>query len=151
MTDMQRGRLLVTGQFILLGALALSPSPVDTVVPGLAFSVGKVLLYVGIIVTVLAFRSLGSSLTANPVPLENGTLVTRGMYARLRHPIYAGLLLLTAGMVLYSWTWIRLVVWLLLVALLTFKMRWEDELLLAKYPAYRDYMARVPAVLPRLR
>ena len=85
------------------------------------------------------------------MPLENGTLVTRGMYARLRHPMYAGLLLLTAGMVLYSWTWIRLVVWLLLVALLTFKMRWEDELLLAKYPAYRDYMARVPAVLPRLR
>ena len=152
MTDATtEGKLLVGLQFTLLVAIVLAPRAVSIRVPGLAYVTGYALFLAGLVVVVLGLRALGSSLTANPVPLASGTLVTTGLYSRVRHPIYAGLLLATFGMALDSWNPIRGVLWLLLAALLTYKMRFEEGLLVAKYPGYRDYAARVPALVPRLR
>ncbi|CAB4333768.1 unannotated protein [freshwater metagenome] len=136
-------------QFVLLGLLFVVPRLPDGMIPGLAYLFGKALFYVGLMVVILGFRSLGPSLTANPVPLEKATFVNTGIYRWVRHPIYLGLLTLAFGMALSQWSWPRLAVWLLLVALLTYKMQWEEQLLIKKYAAYANYMKTVPGLLPR--
>jgi protein-S-isoprenylcysteine O-methyltransferase Ste14 len=44
----------------------------------------------------------------------------------------------------------HLVVWLALVLLLVVKSRWEERMLIALHPDYRDYASRVGRFLPGL-
>lgn len=148
MDDLQKGRLLVFAQFGLIIILALFPDS-NNVNPQAEIA-GTVLLFLGLILLFAGFRGLGKSLTANPVPVESGTLVTTGIYARLRHPIYTGLLVLTMGLVVSSGVWAQLIAWFGLLGLLIYKMRWEETLLSAKYKGYAAYKARVPALLPKI-
>ena len=149
MTDLQRGRLLVAGQFIILGAMLFSRGPAAGAAVGLWSNIGDLMFVGGGVIVLVAFRALGPALTANPVPLAAGKLVTSGVYNRVRHPIYSGLLLMTLGMAVKSGYWVRGVEWVLLLALLLYKVRFEEQLLVARYSGYADYMKRVPALLPR--
>ena len=148
MDDLQKGRLLVFAQFGLIIILALFPDS-KSVNPQAEIA-GTVLLFLGVILLFAGFRGLGKSLTANPVPVEAGALVTTGIYARLRHPIYTGLLVLTMGLVVSSGVWTQLIAWFGLLGLLIYKMRWEETLLNAKYKGYAAYKSRVPALFPKL-
>lgn len=148
MDDFQKGRLLVFAQFGLIIILALFPDS-QSVNPQASVA-GTVLLFLGLILLFAGFRGLGKSLTANPVPVDSGALVTTGIYARLRHPIYTGLLVLTMGLVVSSGVWAQLIVWFGLLGLLIYKMRWEEALLSAKYQGYAAYKSRVPALFPKL-
>jgi protein-S-isoprenylcysteine O-methyltransferase Ste14 len=111
---------------------------------------GTALLLLGLLLLFAGFRGLGKSLTANPVPVDDGVLVTTGIYARLRHPIYTGLLVLTMGLVVASGVWAQLIAWFGLLGLLIYKMRWEETLLSAKHKGYAAYKSRVPALFPKL-
>jgi len=98
----------------------------------------------------MGFRGLGKSLTANPVPNQDGKLVTTGIYNRVRHPIYTGLLASTLGFVLSKGLWSQFLVWLALVILIIYKLRWEEVMLTVKYKEYAEYKVRIPAIFPRL-
>jgi len=148
MDDLQKGRMLVFLQFALLIALAIFPD--GTQVQSWATITGIFLIGIGVIVMFMGFRGLGKSLTANPVPNQDGKLVTTGIYSRVRHPIYAGLLAITLGLVVSSGVWGQILLWLALAMLLTYKLRWEEVMLTAKYKDYAEYKARVPAMFPRL-
>jgi len=148
MDDLQKGRLLVFLQFALLFALAIYPD--STQVQSWATITGIFLIGVGVLVMFLGFRGLGKSLTANPVPNQDGTLVTTGIYSRVRHPIYSGLLAITLGLVVSSGVWSQILVWLALAMLFTYKLRWEEVMLTAKYKGYAEYKAHVPAIFPKL-
>ncbi|HEU4680229.1 MAG TPA: isoprenylcysteine carboxylmethyltransferase family protein, partial [Gemmatimonadales bacterium] len=63
---------------------------------------GVGLLALGALVAAWGMRSLGHSLTPGTEPLASGDLVTTGAYAHIRHPIYAGVVLLLAG---YTLAW----------------------------------------------
>ena len=96
MDDLQKGRMLVFLQFGLLIALVLFPDSAQ--VQTWATIAGIFLIGVGVIITFMGFRGLGKSLTSNPVPNQDGKLVTTGIYSRVRHPIYSGLLAITLGL-----------------------------------------------------
>jgi protein-S-isoprenylcysteine O-methyltransferase Ste14 len=149
MTDKRKGQVLVLIQFALLFALVLTRAPRGTTWGPTTYTFGQLMFFAGGAIVIASFRALGQSLTANPVPLEKGELVTTGMYSRVRHPIYAGLLVMTLGMVLTASSWVRGVEWLALVALFTYKIRFEESMLVRRYPAYAAYMQKVPALLPR--
>lgn len=148
MDDLQKGRLLVFAQFGLILILALFPDSKN--VNSQAEIAGTAFLFLGLIILFGGFRGLGKSLTANPVPVDSGALVTTGIYARLRHPIYTGLLVLTMGLVVSSGVWAQLIPWFGLLGLLIYKMRWEETLLSAKYKGYAAYKSCVPALFPKL-
>ena len=148
MDDLQKGRLLVFAQFGLILILALFPDSKN--VNSQVEIAGTAFLFLGLILLFAGFRGLGKSLTANPVPVDSGALVTTGIYARLRHPIYTGLLVLTMGLVVSSGVWSQLIPWFGLLGLLIYKMRWEETLLRAKYKGYAAYKSRVPALFPKL-
>jgi protein-S-isoprenylcysteine O-methyltransferase Ste14 len=151
MDNVAKGRLLVTIQFILLAGIAFTTS--DDLFPNISFIkyVGWTLELVGFVIVILGFRGLGPSLTANPVPLKTGKLVTKGIYHRVRHPIYLGLILATLGIVLVNGSLTQFVFWLPLVILLVLKIRFEEALLANKYPDYKKYKEQVPAFIPKMK
>ena len=106
---------------------------------------GVILLVLGAGLAVWGIRSLGPSLTPGTEPLAPGNLMTTGAYAHLRHPIYAGVVLLLTG---YALVWSNWTMALLfgLIALKFFqaKARVEERLMSQRFPAYTIYMRHVP-------
>lgn len=151
MDNLAKGRLLVTIQFLLLGGVAFLTSENIFASNKAISSIGSVLEILGFVVVILGFKGLGPSLTANPVPLKNAKLVTTGIYRRLRHPIYAGLILATLGMVLANGSQVKFYFWIPLLALFIFKIKFEEALLVGAYPDYKKYQEQVPALIPKFK
>ncbi len=82
-------------------------------------------------------------------PSAADTLVVRGPYAYVRHPVYSGCFLEFVGLALTQPTWLFILscaacsLWLLLQA------RLEERDLLERLPRYSEYMRRVPRFVPR--
>jgi protein-S-isoprenylcysteine O-methyltransferase Ste14 len=147
-----RGYIYVAGQFLLLFVLFTAPrvsNPYGPLSDLLSYA-GISLMFAGVIVLVMSFIHLGRSLTANPVPKEKAELVTTGIYARVRHPIYFAILLLAAGVVLDAGWWPQVIIAGMLFIQLQIKASFEESLLRKKYPAYDSYAAKTPMFLPRL-
>ena len=143
-----RGWLLVALQGVLIVALVLAPhrSPALPVVLA-----GGALAGLGAWLLLASGRALGRALTATPVPNGAG-LVTDGPYARVRHPIYAALLLMATGWVVALGSWWSVLAAVALLAFLLAKARWEDALLARAYgDAWQAWAARTGALLPRWR
>jgi protein-S-isoprenylcysteine O-methyltransferase Ste14 len=78
-------------------------------------------------------------------------LVTDGLYARMRHPQYAGLLCFTGGWLVHWPTVLTLVLWPLLAAAYVRLALAEERALAAEWgDAYRAYARRTPRFVPRL-
>lgn len=146
------GRLLVTGQLMLLALLAALPwlpggDGFDQPIVGL---VGYGLAVAGAVVVIVAAAHLGEALTASPVPKTGAGLRTGGLYRFVRHPIYAGVLLLGWGLGLRAERWLGVVLAVLLTGVLSWKARYEERLLAAAHTGYADYAAGTPRFVPRL-
>lgn len=143
-----KGQVLVVAQFALLVSLVVVPHgylwPVSEVVGNAAV----IILMVGLSISLFGIVSLGNSLTATPVPKENAILRTSGMYAIVRHPIYLGLILVAFGLVIPSGSGFTILVFVLFVGLLSYKARFEEKLLMAKFPDYANYASRVGRLIP---
>ncbi len=152
MSDKSRGYAYVALQFVLLGVLLTAPrlpEPYGALTPFVSL-LGLVLMALASVVLLVSFVALGNSLTASPLPKQRGQLVTTGLYAYVRHPIYSGLLLLSLGVVLYAGLWPQLVVALMLFLLLRIKAQFEESLLRKTYPKYASYALKTPMFFPRL-
>jgi len=84
------------------------------------------------------------------LPSVQDTLVTDGLYAHIRHPLYTGMSLELGGLFLLLPTLPVLIACLLGVLWIFFQARLEERDLVQRLPAYTDYMQRVPRFLPRL-
>lgn len=153
MTDVSRQKLLgwvaVLLQFVALGGILLSTGSAQPP-PTWVKWIGTVLLFVGLAVMAAAFFRLGSSLTPTPVPNGRGVVAT-GIYRWIRHPIYVGLGVMMAGVVLRSPGWWPLLWWLLLVVVLASKSLWEERMLAEAHPEYHEYRNSTSRFLPRRR
>jgi protein-S-isoprenylcysteine O-methyltransferase Ste14 len=79
-----------------------------------------------------------------------GELVTDGLYARVRHPQYAGLFLVTTGMLVQWPTLVTLLMWPVLVWAYHRLAKREEREMLARFgDAYETYRRAVPAYVPR--
>jgi protein-S-isoprenylcysteine O-methyltransferase Ste14 len=146
------GWALVALQFVLIVALVVVPwrRGIDALwPPDLSMIIGVGLAVVGVGIAIAGFLRLGSALTPTPVPLEGAKLRTTGIYAWVRHPIYSGLLLASAGFVITVGSLATFAVWLLLCIFFVLKHTWEDRLLAQRHgQQWHDYAARVGALVP---
>ncbi|GAB4577413.1 MAG: isoprenylcysteine carboxylmethyltransferase family protein [Anaerolineales bacterium] len=85
------------------------------------------------------------------LPSVRDTLVRHGLYAYVRHPIYASGLLILPGLVLLRPSLTVLVVSAIVLAWLYVQARLEEIDLIQRLPQYHDYMRDVPRFIPRLR
>lgn len=144
------GLIFVACQMALLLALVLLPtgdawsSSSSVRILGLAFVLG------GLAIVVAASLNLGPALTASPMPNGRGQLRTDGFYGYVRHPIYSGVLLIVAGLVIRSANWLTLAVGVATVSFFHVKAEWEERRLCEEFQDYESYAAVTPRFFPRL-
>lgn len=85
------------------------------------------------------------------MPSVRDTLVRHGLYAHVRHPIYAGALLIFIGLALLRPTSTVVLASAVGLGWAIVQARLEELDLLQRLPAYREYMEQVPRFVPRLR
>jgi protein-S-isoprenylcysteine O-methyltransferase Ste14 len=71
------------------------------------------------------------------------TTVTGGPYRFVRHPMYAGILLMSWGMPLLLGSWWALIPGVLNIPLFIIRTSLEDRTLQAELPGYKDYVEKV--------
>ena len=100
---------------------------------------GAALMTVGGVVVVWGIRSLGSNLTPGTEPLAGGELITTGAYAHVRHPIYAGVVLLLTGYTLAwsNWT-LALIVGFIALQYFQAKASAEERWLMQRFPGIQE-------------
>ena len=99
----------------------------------------------------LAYRgidALGPNLAASPAPVEDGRMVAEGIYRRIRHPIYAGVIGVALGWAFFVVSPFALVVAVLLAVWLDLKSRREEAWLVERYPAYPEYRRGTARFVP---
>jgi protein-S-isoprenylcysteine O-methyltransferase Ste14 len=144
MTD--RANWLVWAQFLLLALLLLPGDPLwrgpwVTAASVLLVALGGALAVAGAVV-------LGSDLVPWVAPKPGAPLRTRGVYRLTRNPIYVGIIVATAGWVLWRARVELLVIWVLLATVLIVKAHVEQHRLVDAFgDAYREYARRTPLLL----
>lgn len=137
-----------------LGILVLALA--QTLVPGAvldgswAFVLGAVVGWLGLLLRVWSFATLGKYFTTVVKTSADQVIVSDGPYRILRHPSYTGLLgaLLGCGLMLGNWagTWVSFV--LVLAALIYRLLREEHIMINAFGDRYRDFAKHRARLLP---
>jgi protein-S-isoprenylcysteine O-methyltransferase Ste14 len=113
---------------------------------------GLAILLAATALAVWARLALGAMWSAAPTVKQEHRLRTGGPYAVTRHPIYTGLLGMFLGSLLLAGAGRWIVAFPVYLALLEFKIRVEERLMLAEFPGdYPRYRQRVPQLVPGLR
>jgi protein-S-isoprenylcysteine O-methyltransferase Ste14 len=104
---------------------------------------GDALVALAFLIIFFVFKE--NSYGASTIQVAAGQrVVSTGPYARLRHPMYAGALLLIAGTPLALGSWWGLLVILVMVPALVWRLLNEEEFLKRNLPGYAEYAERVP-------
>lgn len=95
------------------------------------------------------FMMLASAWRVLHAAQQQREIAVDGIYARVRHPQYAGFIVIMFGFLLQWPTLPTLIMFPILVYVYTRLARREEKLALDEFgDRYRDYMARTPAFLP---
>ena len=148
-----RGEGYVAIQVVLFVAIALAgllgpawSGPVRVATDTL----GGVLIVGGGILALRGVLDLGDSLTVVPRPRDRSTLVQRGAYALVRHPIYGGLVLAAVGWGLATASPLAIAAGLVLGVFFDLKSRREEGWLEERYADYPAYRSRTRRLIPWL-
>ena len=169
MNTTQQARLYVYAQFALLVALFVWPN--DKSGFGLLDFVFEIIGFLGFaggaVLVIGALRQLfiesipelpEDSKAKNkkalqivwPKPADDAKLLTSGLFRRMRHPIYTGLLLIGYGLGVGSGPVPHLFFAIALHVVLFNKAALEEKLLAEKFPEYPSYAARAGRFFPRV-
>ncbi|WP_295883169.1 isoprenylcysteine carboxylmethyltransferase family protein [uncultured Thiohalocapsa sp.] len=150
-----RGELLVAIQFALMLGFVLLP----VWHPGLgadamdASGGWRSWLAAPFAVVALILGGFGSVhirdyLTPLPYPVDHSQLVQHGVYAIVRHPLYASLLFAGAAWTLYHLSLSHLLGLAVAFAFFNYKAGKEEAWLTQRHPEYADYARRVKKLIP---
>lgn len=138
---LNRGELYGGIQLVFVVLLLRSPGGLDGLV---SFLCGPLILFAGAFISGKSLWDLGrKQLSIWPAPVPNGDLKTNGLYEYVRHPMYSGLILASAGWSVSTGSPARLALTIAFAAFLAKKISVEEEYLLETYPEYSTYCDKV--------
>ncbi len=91
------------------------------------------------------------NLRIQPIPKDDAKLVMNGPYRFIRHPMYTAVLLGMLSIAISINSLLAYAVWLILLIDLYIKLRFEEKLLIGKFPEYQEYMKKTSRLLPFLK
>jgi protein-S-isoprenylcysteine O-methyltransferase Ste14 len=133
---------------IVVQTLAPEVLPISSEPAALRWT-GLLLYTAGLALAITARIQLGrnwSDIETGSIARDH-TIVDRGVYAIIRHPIYTGDLLLLAGLEMALNSWLVLAV-AALALVVSWKAGKEEEHLASRIPAYRKYQSRTKRFIP---
>jgi protein-S-isoprenylcysteine O-methyltransferase Ste14 len=137
----ERGEAYAAAQFILL--LCIVGGGIPLIGDPLMVLLGPVLMLAGAATFLLATKDLGSNLSPWAVPPKGAELVQDGIYSKLRHPQYAGILAALAGFSILTGSASRLLLTAALFYAFNLMADFEEEELLKEFPDYDFYQNKV--------
>ena len=105
---------------------------------------------VGLIIFLLSIVQLGRNLSPFPSPKNNSELVTNGVFKYIRHPIYTSVFIGLVAWSLRQQSLYQLLISFLILVLFYFKSKYEEQLLLAKFPGYETYKQKTGRFFPKV-
>ena len=130
----------------LFGAIVGWPLERPTLLSGCA---GAAVIVAGMVVEYFAATAMGRHLRPAPTPAADAEFISHGIFARVRHPLYLGLVLIALGWWLVWPTPPAIAAVVGVAVFFESKARREEQLLRERFPAYSAYMERVPhRILP---
>jgi protein-S-isoprenylcysteine O-methyltransferase Ste14 len=93
----------------------------------------------------MAFGSQEFGLSAEP---RQDLLVRRGPYKFIRHPMYAGALLLIWVSILGHWSILNFALGIIVLAFALLRIALEEELLREHYAEYEEYARQTKKIIP---
>ena len=117
-----------------------------------SLTAGIVLTWLGITLALWARYHLGQYWSGRITLKEDHQLIRTGPYARLRHPIYSGILLAMAGTALTVGQWRCVLGFCLVMAAYCIKAKKEEQLLSGQFgDAFAEHRRHTGFLLPRFR
>jgi protein-S-isoprenylcysteine O-methyltransferase Ste14 len=130
-------------QFLLFLAYAWEPTWLTFRRSDTLGNLGLLLTVAAVLAGSAALLHLWKTFSPFPTPVAAGELITTGLFAVARHPIYTALLLAAFGYALYTGSGYRMLIGLALLVLFYFKSDYEEQRLAAHYPDYAAYRGKV--------
>jgi len=137
------------GMQMLLFVLFVIPLQLEQGLPQLPQWPAQLVLIIGLIEVIWAFMQLRNFISVWPTPTDNSELVTWGLFAIVRHPIYSGIILITGGYAFYKADLYKLLICLALFILFYFKSSYEEKRLSERFKVYPRYKKRVGRFFPK--
>ena len=136
-------QLLVFTQFTLIGLIALfSKGFFSSLVSIVIFLLGA-----GLGIWALLHNRLGN-FNIQPKMKEGAVLVTSGIYAFIRHPMYLSVIIMSFAFVLSSVTLFQSFLFFALVLVLFLKAKREESLWMEESDSYEKYRAKSKLFIP---
>lgn len=105
-----------------------------------AFNYGAyTFIVLGMLCIVIALYQLRHQLSPFPSPRKNSSLIDFGIFRYSRHPIYFGILLLFLSLSILFQEVYKLVLTAVLYLFFCWKSTFEENLLTARFPKYKNY------------
>jgi protein-S-isoprenylcysteine O-methyltransferase Ste14 len=104
--------------------------------------IGDVLVALGLFINLLVFRenSFGGSTIET---VADQKVISTGLYAQVRHPMYVGVLVMLVGVPLALGSWWGLAVIAVTIPVLIWRILDEEKLLKQDLPGYTEYTQKV--------
>lgn len=95
----------------------------------------------------LCYNKIGN-FSVYPEVKNEATLITRGPYHYVRHPMYTSLIAMMIGIALYNYHWLNALGEVMVVGAVINKANREEKLLLMRFPEYAKYQQKSQRFLP---
>ena len=103
--------------------------------------------FLAILIFAFAAQALQPSLRINPIPKPGAPLITHGIYKYLRHPMYFAVMVIATALLIQKINLVSLLTWIALGTNMSFKARYEDQLLRENHATALKYQADTPDLL----
>ncbi|MCR8540460.1 MAG: DUF1295 domain-containing protein [Prochlorococcus marinus CUG1439] len=107
------------------------------------YLIGILIIIIAFIIILFAIKDLGRNLSPFPRPINNGKLVTKGIYRFTRHPIYYSLIFISLGVFIINLSIYYLCLLISLCFIITLKIFLEEQYLNNKFKNYLLYKKEV--------
>ncbi len=112
-------------------------------------SIGLIIATFGFLLAKLAFKPISFSQFLGIKKEGEPKLITSGIYARMRHPLYTALILGLIGFVLFNPTYTHLVHAVCILIYLWIGIKYEEKRLIAHFgKKYEKYKEQTPMLFP---
>ncbi len=147
----KKDKIFVALQFLVFIAWIIEVEPWSFKLSSNLSALSFIIAVIGLVLVLIAFLQLNTNLSPFPSPKKGAKLVTGGVFAFARHPIYSGILFMAFGISIWLGSGYKLAISLLLYLVFYFKSRYEEQRLEEAFPDYNVYKTRTGRFFPKFK